>query len=149
MIDLDPEIAAAFGESVNISSKCTFNFQSSLRRSSHSVWLDSIQGSWCPHLEGRKQEEKNASGNAWLVRDGAGHGCCQQRKWQQGQRAEWAHPEPRVVAQLLKSGGEPRQRCGWHLATMDRQRWSWDRSERHAKHYWQQGGVAWGAHVIQ
>ena len=64
MIDLDPEIAAAFGNSANISSK--YIFQSLLQSTLILVFIriDSNQGQRCTHSQGRKQEEENIGHDA-------------------------------------------------------------------------------------
>ena len=64
MIDLDPEIAAAFGNSVNISSKCTSSDKSIEHRSWCRICLDSNQGTRCAYSESGEQAKKNIGTDA-------------------------------------------------------------------------------------
>ena len=61
MIKLDPEIAAAFGNSTNISSKFCINKVVIQSQSWHVLYHDSDEGARCPHSQARKQETKATS----------------------------------------------------------------------------------------
>ena len=64
MIDLDPDIAAAFGSSLNISSKCLAVCIIALITNRHYVFVCSNQGSWCSHPQVWQQAKEATSGDA-------------------------------------------------------------------------------------